>query len=60
MRSLTLTKSFAKLPKHSILLDVPNPEKIFASMSVVSNEELQSVSITLCTSYFKLLNNTNL
>nr|ABM55552.1 hypothetical protein [Maconellicoccus hirsutus] len=44
MRSLSLARSFAKIPKNSILFDVPNPDKIFASTCVVSNEEMQSIA----------------
>jgi hypothetical protein len=41
MRSLTLSKSLSRIPKQSILLDIPQPERIFASVCVVSAEDLQ-------------------
>ncbi|XP_065205763.1 uncharacterized protein LOC135835435 [Planococcus citri] len=43
VKSLSLTKSFAKVPKNCILLDVPNAEKVFASPCIISSDEIQSI-----------------
>lgn len=41
MKSLTSTKLLSKPPKQSMLLDVPNPEKAFASDVAVSTDDLR-------------------
>lgn len=46
MKSLTSTKLLSKPPKQSMLLDVPNPEKAFASDVAVSTDDLRFVSST--------------
>lgn len=44
MKALTSSKSLCKLPKVTILQDVPNPDKILVTPSLVSDDELNFVS----------------
>ncbi|XKL65393.1 hypothetical protein PGB90_008813 [Kerria lacca] len=51
MKALTSSKSLCKLPKVTILQDVPNPDKILVTPSLVSDDELNFI--------YSILNNVD-